>query len=213
MPTVVYPALAEAAGVEGYQARFPDFPACDAVGPTLTELLTNAREALRATLLALNERDEEWPKPTPMEDLAARQTTKTAGLLLVDVEVEDAPVRVNISIGEQLLKRIDQAAEARGMTRSGFIAHAARAQLGAGWAGFRVDDRQWDTADLQRQMSEMGKRMSDAFGPGSAFQAQMKDLEKRIREEARQAGETLQAAFRAGKPADPPPSSDEAKPS
>lgn len=214
MPTVVYPALAETAGVEGYQARFPDLPQCDAVGPTLGELLVNAREALRTALLALNERDEEWPKPTPMENLAARQTSKTAGLLLVDVEVEDAPVRVNISIGEQLLKRIDQAAEARGMTRSGFIAHAARAQLGAGRASFRMDDHQWDSADLQRQMAEMGKKISESFGPGSAFQASMKDMEKRIREEARQAGETLQAAFRAGKPAEPPspPPSDEAKP-
>jgi hypothetical protein len=124
----------------------------------------------------------------------------------VDVEIEDAPVRVNISIGEQLLKRIDQAAEARGMTRSGFIAQAARSQLDSpGRAGFRTADEQWDTAAFQAQMAETGRRIGEAFGPGSQFQAGMKELERRIREEAKGASETLSAALRSGKPREPAP--------
>ncbi len=49
-----------------------------------------------------------------------------AGRLLVDAEIEDAPVRVNIFIGTGLLKRVDTAAQVRGMTRSALLAEAAR---------------------------------------------------------------------------------------
>ena len=51
--------------------------------------------------------------------------------VLVPVEVPENPVRINVSIDRGLLKRIDDAAERRGMTRSGFLAEGARQLLRA----------------------------------------------------------------------------------
>ncbi len=47
----------------------------------------------------------------------------------VPVELPDEAVRVNISLDKLLLKRIDAAAERRGMSRSGFLAEGARQLL------------------------------------------------------------------------------------
>ncbi len=51
--------------------------------------------------------------------------------VVVPVEVPDNPVRINVSIDRGLLKRIDDAASRRGMTRSGFLAESARKLLRA----------------------------------------------------------------------------------
>ncbi|HEY4032248.1 MAG TPA: type II toxin-antitoxin system HicB family antitoxin, partial [Caulobacteraceae bacterium] len=132
MNAIVYVALAVASEAVGYTASFPDLPQCTAAGSHPAELLSNARGALRAELQALAERGEEWPTPTRVELVQPKAAQFT---LLVDVEAEDTPVRVNISIGERLLKKLDAAAETSGSTRSGFIAQAIRERLGEGRRG------------------------------------------------------------------------------
>ena len=48
---------------------------------------------------------------------------------MVPVEVPEGSARINVSIDRSLLKRIDEAAMRRGMTRSGFLAEGARKLL------------------------------------------------------------------------------------
>lgn len=190
MNAVVYVALAETVDPAGYAARFPDLPGCSATGASPAELLGNARAALRAELQARAERAEDWPAPTRAEQVrpAPQQFT-----LLVDVEVEDTPVRVNISIGEQLLKRLDAAAEASGSTRSGFIAQAVRARLGErrhGGVDFDGASRR-----VQDELAAMGRRIQDSLGPDSAFSQSMADLDDRVSDTIRKAADNVSSAM------------------
>ena len=103
-------------------------------------------------------------EPTPIEQLSL-----TPGVIpvLVDVTVEDTPVRVNISIGERLLQRLDAAAEAKGMTRSGFIAQAVRVSLGErGLAPeFEAATRRLQDELRPSGAKNRGGRHKDAFVP------------------------------------------------
>ncbi|HEY5071864.1 MAG TPA: type II toxin-antitoxin system HicB family antitoxin [Caulobacteraceae bacterium] len=206
MHTVIYPALAEADAAGGYRARFPDLPGCAAVGEDMGQLLVHAREAVGAHLKLLAERDEEWPKPSAIETIPDR----SGALLMVDVQVEDSPVRVNLSIGEQLLKRIDAAAQARGMTRSGFVAAAARASLGEPGARPRaMPDLEAATRRMQDELSALGRKLTDSLGPDSAFSRHMAELDVKIYDSIQRTADNVSAAMdrrkrtAAGRPARP----------
>jgi predicted RNase H-like HicB family nuclease len=126
MSTVIYVAIVEGDQDRGYSAFFPDLPGCVTAAETMVELPSAARDALSLHLQGMAEDGDAFPEPTALEDIKADAEVKEVGRILVDAEVEDAPVRVNISIGAQFLKRVDIAAEARGMSRSGFLVEAAR---------------------------------------------------------------------------------------
>ena len=129
MPPAIYAAIVEGSQDEGYSAFFPDLPGCVTAAESMLELPPAAREALSLHPAGMLEDGEVLPDPTAIEDIPRDPEVKEVGRLIIDVDVEDAPVRVNISIGAQVLKRIDVAAEARGMTRSGFLVEAARAAI------------------------------------------------------------------------------------
>ena len=190
MHAIVYIALAKGDQVSGYQARFVDFPEVSASAATPGELIAAARSALGAALQGLADDGQEWPAATPIEQVQA-QPPEFA--LLVDVEVEDAPVRVNISLGEQLLKRLDAAAAESGATRSGYIAQAVRARLG---------DRRTTAADfegvarrLQGELAAVGRRLNENLGPDSAFSRSLADLDDRISDTIRKAADNVSAAM------------------
>ena len=190
MNAIVYVALAEANETAGYTARFPDLPQCAVSGAQPAELLANARAALRAELQAVPERGEEWPVPSRAEQIQAKPPQFT---LLVDVEVEDTPVRVNISMGEQLLKKLDAAAEISGSTRSGFIAQAVRERLGEGRAG--AADFEGAARRLQDELAGMGRKIQESLGPDSAFSRSMADLDDRLSDSIRKAADNLSSAM------------------
>jgi predicted RNase H-like HicB family nuclease/predicted transcriptional regulator len=190
MNPIVYVALAEAREGAGYIAYFPDLPGCTAAGADPVELLANARGALRAELQTLAERAEEWPVPIRVE---AVQPTAPQFTLLVDVEVDDTPVRVNISIGEQLLKKLDAAAEASGSTRSGFIAQAVRERLGEERKGGA--DFEGATRRVQDELAAMGRKIHESLGPESAFSRSMTDLDIRLSDTIRKAADNVSSAM------------------
>jgi predicted RNase H-like HicB family nuclease len=197
MAAVVYPAFVTGNREAGYAAAFPDLPGVSAQAASQSELMTAAREALHRRLEQLTADGREWPEPSEISGLAGHPDAAGAGTLLVDVDVEDAPVRVNISIGERLLKRIDQAAETRGMTRSGFIAAASRQALGEGPA-FR-----WDSKKVEDTLADYGRTLNDRFGPESDFYKGVSELERKITRSAEAFAMQVADAFRS-KPAPPP---------
>ncbi len=197
MNTIIYPAIAWGEAEGGYRAEFVDMRGVTAEATDMDELVRRAREALLAKLRSLSDAGEDWPKASPLEKARAAAGDKGA-LLMIDVEAEDAPVRVNISVGERLLKRIDTAAAERGMTRSGFIASAARAQLGddaharasRGPVDFEAAARR-----LQDEISSLGRRLSDTFGPESAFSRQVADLDRRFYDTVQKTADNVSAAM------------------
>ncbi len=206
MTTLVFVALAQGDQQAGYTASFPDLPEISAGGPGMAELVTGAREAVQKELQRLESDGQEWPRPTPIEAV-----THQAGVIpfLVDITVEDTPVRVNISIGERLLKRIDQGAEARGMSRSGFIASAARTALGDRPASPGVTDFDAVARKLQDEWSVLGRKITDSLGPDSAFNRNMTEFDNKVSETIRKTADNISAAMARRKDAEARSSRDE----
>ena len=130
--------------------------------------------------------------------MEAVETTPGAVLLLIDIEVDDPPTRVNISIGERLLRRIDAAAQKAGMTRSGFLALAARVSLGEESAkpmdrtGF---DFEAATRRMQEELATFGRRINESLGPDSAFSRGVNDLDHRVFDGIQSAADKVSAAM------------------
>jgi len=190
MSTVVYVALVAPAAATGYRAEFPDLPGCTAEGADLAQLLVNARQTLLSRLEAIEGAGEAWPSATPIERIVA---PTGAMPIPIDVAVDDPPIRVNISMGERLVQRLDAAAEAKGMTRSGFIAQAVRASIGdeaRGPGDFEAMGRR-----LQDELASLGRRINESIGPDSAFTRRMNELDGVVADSVRKAADTVSAAM------------------
>ncbi len=189
MSTLIYIAAARAVD-GGYEARFPDLENCVAAGADLAALLINARQALSARLTQIENAGEAWPAPTPVE----RVVTEPGSFSLpIDVTVDDPPIRVNVSLGERLVQRLDAAAEARGMTRSGFIARAVRVSLGE--VGGSGEEFGMGARRIQDELSALGRRINESIGPESPFSRRMVELDERVFDGVRRAADTVSAAM------------------
>ena len=118
-----------AAGKHGYEVSFPDLAGCVGAGDTVEAAARNAEEALGRHLRGLVEDGSAIPPATPPEKIRAATGSLEIARFLVRGEAPSRTVRLNISLDETLVARIDRAARDRSMTRSGFIAAAARRAL------------------------------------------------------------------------------------
>ena len=123
-------------GPGAYGVAFPDCPGCTAMGADANEAYANAVAAL-----------EEWtldalavgaaPAPRTIETLrrdpdVAAALAEGAVFLAVPLVLEAGrPVKANISLDRGLLEAIDAAAKRSGLTRSAFLASAARDKIAA----------------------------------------------------------------------------------
>ena len=184
MPVTVYPALVTGDQARGYRADLVDFPGATVSEASSADLLRVSREQLLAALTELEKAGRDWPAATPVEALGSRLQAERAILLLVDIQVEETPVRVNISIGDRLLRQLDEAAEAQNMTRSGYIAAAVRQRLGAAGAQ-AAGVNPAGSQRLFEEVAEVGRRVNDALGPDSAFGRAVAELDNRALESLR----------------------------
>ena len=114
-----------------YGVSFPDFPGCITPGKSIDEAKDMAFEALLLHLEGLREDGEPLPTPTNLEDIVADPENADAVAFLV-VSVPDAQgkaKRINITIPEETLRRVDAAAKRRGLSRSSFLTRAAQAVM------------------------------------------------------------------------------------
>jgi predicted RNase H-like HicB family nuclease len=123
----VYVHLGDASHAHG--VTIPDFPGCFSAADDWDLLPINIQEAIE---LYCEGEYMEIPMPTPLEQLASRPEYEGGAWLLVDVDVSrlsTKPVRINISLPENLLQNIDRYTKAHHLTRSGFLAKAALAEI------------------------------------------------------------------------------------
>src|SRR2546430_2156062 len=98
-----------------YGVSFPDFPGCTTVASDLDTAVAKAAEVLAFHVEGLAE-DGPLPQPRSMDELARdpafREDAEGALLVLVPYDPPARAVRINITVDESLLTRIDRAAAA-----------------------------------------------------------------------------------------------------
>ncbi len=113
-----------------FGVSFPDLPGCVTAGVTLDEARAMAVEALALHLEGLAADGEVAPDPSSLEAIMATPENRDGVAILVDPpRAATKSVRLNITLADDLVERIDRHAEAHGLTRSGFLARAARKEL------------------------------------------------------------------------------------
>jgi predicted RNase H-like HicB family nuclease len=123
---MLYPAYIQIGDDQhAHGVEFPDFPGCFSAADDWREINRMAQEAVECQMAGESGR---LPEPTPLEKLVADPRYSGGVWMLVDLDVariDPSPQRVNISLPGSLLARIDEFAEARHISRSGFLAQAA----------------------------------------------------------------------------------------
>ncbi len=118
-----------------YGVVVPDLPGCTSAGKTIDQAYRNSIEAVRLWIEDAEASGERLPRQRKLEELrkdpdVAAALTEGAAVVLVPVLRDSGrSVRANLSLDAGLLEAIDEAAEAHGLTRSGFMASAAREKI------------------------------------------------------------------------------------
>ena len=112
----------------GFSVTFPEIPEAITQGDNFGDALLNAIDALETVLEEKFERGEPLPLANHAS-LAARLDVDRSTRVPIPVSLPGQSARVNVMMDESLLGRIDREAEARGQSRSGFLAEAAKTLL------------------------------------------------------------------------------------
>jgi predicted RNase H-like HicB family nuclease len=116
-------------------AWFPDVPGCVTAAGSEAVTITQAAEALRLWAEDALDGGETLPAPRSLEALKSdpdvmESMSRGAAFVFIPLLVDSGrPARANISLDRNLLDAIDQAAKIRGLTRSAFLASAAREKI------------------------------------------------------------------------------------
>jgi len=111
-----------------YGVHFPDLPGCFSAADDLEDVIPNAIEAMELWL-----EDQPEPEASSVErirEAAAEDLAEGAFLVMVPrMTTSGKLTRVNLSLDMGTLAAIDAAASARKLTRSAFLAEAARNEI------------------------------------------------------------------------------------
>jgi predicted RNase H-like HicB family nuclease len=110
-----------------YGVSFPDFPGCVTAGSSLEEARVLAQEALTLHVQGMLDDGEEIPGPSSLDSILSDPENRDS-IAVLTVAPTQAPksVRVNVTFPEDILGEIDRYAAGHGMSRSAFLAKAAR---------------------------------------------------------------------------------------
>lgn len=111
-----------------FGVSFPDFPGCITAGSSIDEAKDMAHDAISLHIKGMMEDGENIPAPSKLEDIMDNPDYSDAAAILIVSVSESKPrsVRVNITVPEDMLRKIDTIAKKRGMSRSSFLVHAAK---------------------------------------------------------------------------------------
>jgi len=110
-----------------FGVSFPDFPGVVTAGTSLDDARAMADEALCLHIEGLIEDGEAVPEPSSLEAVMGDPENQDGVAILVTVKTDARKaVRVNVTLPEDTLVKIDKYADEHGYTRSGFLALAAK---------------------------------------------------------------------------------------
>ncbi|MDP9840540.1 putative RNase H-like HicB family nuclease [Neorhizobium huautlense] len=113
-----------------YGVSFPDLPGVVTAGTDLDEARRMATEALAFHIEGMIEDGDTIPEPSGLDTIMADPDNRDGVAILVSVAMPARKaVRLNITLPEDVLNDIDAYAQTHGLTRSGFLARAARREM------------------------------------------------------------------------------------
>ena len=123
-----YPVLIHKESSSDFGVTVPDLPGCYSAGATMEEALESAQEAVLTHIEGLLMDQEPIPTPSSVESLLPEWNEKGAVWALVPVDLSvlsKRAKRINITVPENLLRKIDAFAMKDGDSRSGLLVTAA----------------------------------------------------------------------------------------
>ena len=135
MTTKYYLGIIEKDNDSAFGIWFPDMPGCFPATDKFDDLPRVAAVLLRQHVEALESNGRAVPAPRPLAEVIAdkevREAIKRGAMTLLVPLLADPgrTVRVNMTVERGLLEEIDAAAEMRGLSRSAFLAQAAREKI------------------------------------------------------------------------------------
>jgi predicted RNase H-like HicB family nuclease len=120
-----YIAVIEKEKNSDYGIIFPDFLGCVSAGKTLEEAKNMAEEALQFHIDGMLADGEEIPHPTNLDKIKAK-FKKAEAFLIVPTKISTKAARINITVDEKLLRKLDKYLNNVGENRSSFFAQAIR---------------------------------------------------------------------------------------
>ena len=115
-----------------YGVSFPDFPGCITAGDTPDKARAMAVEALAFHIEDFAGHGEVMPEPSTLEQVMQDPNNRDGMAILVELpSAAPKSVRINITMPEDVLEEIDRHAKAHGLSRSAFLARAAKRALAA----------------------------------------------------------------------------------
>ena len=123
-----YPVVIHKDPDSDYGVTVPDLPGCFSAGDSIEEALEGAREAIECHLEGLLMDEEEIPMPEAIDTHRDDENFRDGiwALVAIDItQLSGKTKRVNVSVPERLLKRIDGFAARHNETRSGFLVSSA----------------------------------------------------------------------------------------
>ncbi len=109
-----------------YGVSFPDFPGCVSAGADIDEARRMAQEALALHIRGLAEDGAPIPSPSTLEAIMADDDNRAGVAVLVAApEHAERSIRINVTLPEGLVRRIDERTD----NRSRFLAQAAERAL------------------------------------------------------------------------------------
>lgn len=110
-----------------FGVSFPDFPGLATAGRSLDEARAMAEEALAFHVEGMAEDGEAIPKPSALDAIMNEVENRDGVVTVISLKPSaKRAVRVNVTLPEDILADIDRYAESHGLTRSGFLAQAAK---------------------------------------------------------------------------------------
>jgi len=123
-----YLAIADRRRGEHWSIVFPDFPGVTSVAERTADLIRQAKDALASAVEDMERHGEKLP-PSIEDDVLPdydHSDFNDPRSMLVPVETAGRALRVNVSIDEGLLGRIDEVSKRTGVSRSALLARGAR---------------------------------------------------------------------------------------
>jgi predicted RNase H-like HicB family nuclease len=131
---MIYPIVIHKDPETSYGVTVPDLPGCFSAGESIEDALKNAVEAIECHVEGILLDNEDLPVGKTIEEYLAEPEYQGGTWAIVDVDISKLggeTQRINISIAERILRKIDTFANNTHKTRSKFLTDAALEYIAA----------------------------------------------------------------------------------